>query len=131
MGLPNVTYIDSYIKDSELAVMNLKNFYETLLVSDVDNRRHTIRIPINDFFLKYRSQLESSATYYNMTDNYFYKPKTLSYDLYDTTEMWLSLLRLNSMRNIIEFNKSIIKIYNPYQVKNLINIFFKREGIIS
>ena len=58
----------------------------------------------------------------------FYKPKMVSMELYGTTELWLSLLRVNEMTNITEFHQPLIKVYNPDQVKELITIFFKREG---
>ena len=130
MSLPDTTYMDEYIKNGQFAVLSLKNFYDTMLVSDIDNKNHVFRIPIDDFFLKYRHQLEDAIQYYSVPDSCFYKPKTLSLKLYDTTEMWLALLRLNCMRNVTEFCESIIKVYNPGDVKRLINIFFKREGKI-
>lgn len=130
-SLPNHTYIDTYIQDGQKAVMSLKNFYETILVTDVDNRDHIIRIPIDDFFSKYHDQLETAVQWYNVPDRYFYQPKTVSLEIYDTTEMWLALLRLNHMRNVTEFNQSFIKIYNPEEIKDLIGIIFKREGKIT
>ena len=131
MPMPNITYIQSYIKDGQTSVIGLKNFYDTLLVTDVDNRNHIFKIPINDFFLKYRHQLEDAIQWYSVADSFIYKPKSLSLDLYGTTEMWLSLLRLNNMRNISEFYEPIIQVYSPGEVKRLINIFFKRDGKVT
>lgn len=129
--MENPAYIDNFIREGQSATLSLKNFYDTMLVSDIDNKDHIIRIPIGDFFLKYKDQLEGIEQYYHLPDKYFYKPKTLSLELYDTTEMWLSLLRVNGMRNITEFSQSIIKVYNPAEIKEFINIFFKREGKIT
>ena len=123
--------MDEYIKDGNLAVLSLKNFYQTILTSDINDREHIIRIPIDDFFLKYRRELEPTIQIYNIPDMYFYKPKALSLELYGTTELWLALLRVNRMRNITEFCQSIIQIYNAGMVKELIGIFFKREGKIT
>jgi hypothetical protein len=92
---------------------------------------HVTRIPISDFFIKYRNQLVDSVQYYNLPESYFYKPKSVSLELYDTTELWLSLLRLNAMRNSTEFHLPIIQVYNPTDIKEFINIFFKREGKIT
>lgn len=122
------TYIDTYIKDGQNSVISLKNFYETILTADADNPSHIIRIPIGDFFIKYRNQLAPIVIDYNVSETYYYQPKTLSYDLYNTTEMWLSLLRVNNMRNVTEFHQPVIKIYNPLDVNELINILFKRDG---
>jgi len=131
MALANPTFTDRYISDGNTAILSLKNFYDTILVTDVDDREYIYRIPIADFFTKYRHQLEDTIEYYSVSETSFYKPKTVSLHIYDTTEMWLALLRLNNMRNITEFCEPIIMVYNPISVKNLINIFFKREGIVG
>ena len=129
MALPNITYTKSYISDGQNASLSLKNFYETLLVGDINNENYYYRIPISDFFIKYRDELATCIEYYALPQRMFYQPKTLSYELYGTTELWLALLRVNEMRNITEFHQPIIKVYNPTTIKELINIFFKREDI--
>ena len=131
MSTPNITYIDSYINDGQSATINLKKIYDTILVTDVNNRSDIYRIPFSDMFLKYKEQFSDSIQNYALPEFYFYKPKLLSYEIYGTTELWLALLRVNGMRNITEFNKSIIKVYTPDKLIELLQIFFKREGKIS
>jgi len=131
MALPDITYIDKYIADGKKETISLRNFYETLLVGDVNNPDHIFKIPISDFFVNYKQELDQIVQYYNVPQSMFYKPKSVSYELYGTTELWLALLRLNGMRNITEFHQPIIKIYNANSLKELIDIFFKRMGIIS
>jgi hypothetical protein len=131
MALPDITYIDKYISEGKKEILSLKNFYETLLVSDVDNPDHVFKIAINDFFIKYRKELEATVQYYNVPQSLFYKPKSVSYELYKTTELWIALLRLNDMRNITEFHQPIIKVYNANSLNELIDIFFKRAKVIS
>lgn len=128
MSLPNTTYIDSYIQDGQQSVLSIGNFYETMLVGNADKPDHIFRIPISDFFIKYKKELEPAIRVFNVPESMFYKPKMVSYNLYDTTELWLGLLRLNNMRNSTEFYHPIIRIYEPNQLKQLINIFFTREG---
>lgn len=127
MGLPNITYVDKFISDGNNQVLSLNNFYDTILTRDINKEDSIARIPFDDFFIKYREQLKECIQYYSLPESLFYKPKSLSYELYGTTELWLALLRVNEMRNITEFHLPIIRIYNPGQVKDLINIFFKRE----
>ena len=129
MAFSDITYIDTFIKDGKSSVLGLKNFYDTILISNIND--HTIRIPIDDFFLKYRVELSDHVQYHNLSDNLYYKPKSVSLQLYDTTEMWLSLLRLNCMKNITEFCEPMIKIYNPMTIKDIIGVFFKRERKIT
>jgi hypothetical protein len=131
MATVDQTYLDTYIQDGQKEVLSLKNFYDTILTADIDDVTKIIRIPMGDFFIKYRSQLDAIVQYYSVSDRFFYQPKSVSLELYGTTEMWLSLLRVNNMRNITEFHQPIIKIYNPTDVKELINILFKREGRVT
>lgn len=130
-GLPDITYIDTYISDGNKQVISLKNFYDTIIVEDANDKENIFRTAINDFFIKYRDQLSSSIQYYNVPESMFYNPKMLSFELYGTTELWLALLRVNEMTNISEFHVPIIKVYNPGDLKELINIFFKRDKIIT
>lgn len=131
MSLPNATYMDTFISDGNKSTISLKNLYETMLIGDNDNPNHIYRVPWNDFFIKYKDQLDQITSYYSVPESRFYKPKMVSYELYGTTELWLGLLRLNNMRNTSEFYHPIIKVYNPYQIKEFIDIFFKREGILT
>jgi hypothetical protein len=131
MALPDITYINKYINDGKKETLSLRNFYESILVGNSDNADHIFKIPINDFFIKHKKELDSIVKYYSVPQSMFYKPKSVSYELYGTTELWLALLRLNEMRNITEFHQPIIKIYDVNSINDLIDIFFKREGIIS
>ena len=125
--MPDITYIDQYINDGEKETISLSNLYDTILVGDEDNENNIFRIPINDFFLKYKRELEDCLEYYMLPDPMFYKPKLLSLELYGTTELWLGILRANNMRNVSEFHYPLIKVYNPDRLKDLIKVFFKRE----
>lgn len=128
---PDITYIDTYIKDGKKAILSLNNFYETLKIEDINDSNHVFRIPWKDFFLKHRKELDEITQLYTIPETSFYKPKMVSLELYGTTELWLALLRVNNMKNISEFHYSIIKVYNPSSLMEIINIFFKREKIIT
>lgn len=131
MALPDITYIDKYIADGKKETLSLRNFYETLLVGHVDDPDHVFKIAINDFFIEHKKELDTIVRYYNLPQSMFYKPKSVSMELYGTTELWLSLLRLNEMINITEFYQPIIKVYDSASIKELIDIFFKRKGVIN
>lgn len=122
-----ITNIQDFIKTNLRNVYRTDNYYQKLLVSP-NPEKHIFKIPIEDFFLEHRNEFKVLEASTMIDDLYFYKPKLFSQIYYGTTEMWLPVLRLNNMRNITEFNKSIIKVYNKAVVKDLINIFFKREG---
>ncbi len=129
--MSNITYMNRYIEEGQKQVISLKNLYDTILVGDVNKPDHIFRIPISDFFVKYRDELSPYIVYYSLPESMFYKPKTVSLELYGTTELWLSLLRVNEMRNISDFSLPIIKVYDNTKLKEMINIFFKREKKIT
>jgi len=129
--MPDVTYIDRYISDGKAALISLSKFYDTILIVDNNKPEHIFRIPLQDTFLKYREHLANDISMYELPNSFLYKPKLLSIELYGTTEMWLSILRLNNMRNVAEFNRPIVKVYTPASIRDLIQLFFKREGKIS
>lgn len=126
--MANATYMDQYIKDGNSDSISLAKLYDSLLVGTTDNPDHIYRTSISDFFLNHRQELETAVKLYQVPQMMFYKPKMVSMELYGTTELWLSLLRVNNMRNITEFHYPIIKVYDPDSLKEYINIFFKREG---
>jgi len=121
-------YIDRYITSGQKETLSLKNFYDTILVENQFRPDHIYRIPIDDFFLKYRAQLEPALQWYSLPESFYYKPKLLSMEQYGTTELWLAILRANGMKNITEFHYPVIKLYNSTLLKELISTFFKREG---
>jgi hypothetical protein len=98
-----------------------------MLTSDADKPDHIYRIGIDDFFIKYRKELSNIVTVKRVPEEMFYKPKLFSFMVYGTTELWLSVLRLNRMRNITEFHKPVVAVYEPNQLKQLMNLYFKRE----
>lgn len=124
------TFIDEYIEDGQKAIYGLKHFYDSILIQNYENDR-IIKVPWDDFFLKYKDELYDAIQLYNVPVKNFYRPKSVSLDIYQTTELWMGLMRLNNFRNITEFDQSIIKIYNPAKLKELVNIFFKREKKIT
>lgn len=126
--MPNITYLDQYIKDGKAETVSLKNLYDTILISTTGKPEHIFRVPIGDFFLRHRDDLRNCVQLYQLAETMFYKPKLVSLELYGTTELWLALLRINNMKNITEFHYPLIKIYNPTMLQEYIDIYFKREG---
>ena len=125
--MANITYIDQYIIDGKNNTFSLKNFYDSILIGD-ENKESIFRVPIDDFFLKHQKELESCKQPYICPETYFYKPKALSFSIYGTTELWLSILRLNGLRSTCEFNYPVIWLYEQNRCMELIKTFFKREG---
>lgn len=63
---------------------------------------------------------------------YRYKPKSLSYDLYGTTELWSALLELNNMLSINEFNmRKKIKVFIPTEFLEKLNEVLILEKVLK
>lgn len=120
--------IDS-VKDMEVSYRNLHtNIY-------INNKGETIKIPYKSIVAEYLPILKSSAVELPLTDNeiilYRFKPKKLSYDLYGTTELWSSLLELNDVYSIIDFDFETVKVFDPKEFVKLLNEVLIIENILS
>jgi len=86
----------------------------------------------NVFRNKYRSIIMSNLLKLTFTDEEFnkykYRPKLLSLDLYDTTDLWHILIWINDFESIADFNKKTIKILNP-EALTILNHIVEMEKI--
>lgn len=130
MSERKIAFLEDYIKNGQVDNFSIGKFYETILTSNADTPDHICRIAIDDFFIKHRKELSNIIIFKKVPDEMFYKPKLFSFMIYGTTEMWLSILRVNRMRNVTEFCKSVIAIYEPNQLKQLMNLYFKRDNTL-
>lgn len=127
MSLHNATYINQFIQDGNNDSLGIQNFFTSTLLAN-QTKDHIIRIPIGDFFVQHMDEFRDIIQIYNIPETMFYRPKMLSLEVYGTTELWLAILRLNKMRNVTEFHKPVILLWNADSIKELINVFFKREA---
>ena len=119
--------VNDVIYNNNRSSYTLRNFYNTMTISN-ETKDDFFKIPIEDFFINHLSDFDELTEDYILSENYFYKPKSVSKILYGTTEFWLSILRLNGMKNITEFHIPLVRVYAPRVITEYINIFFKREG---
>ena len=128
------THMLDSIADSREAELCAKNLSMLANIYDKSSNE-TIKIPYSSIMNKYRDFLSSTVILTALTDGeiraYRFSPKKLSNKLYGTTELWSDLLRLNGMISLLEFNRPIIKIYNPVVLNDLLNEILIMEGKIS
>lgn len=124
----NVTYITDLITDTKRDRFSLEYLYDSMIVQNPERANHFFKIAVNDFFIKHREELRPYVQVFHVGDKYFYRPKSISYQIYGTTELWLALLRLNNMASSSDFNKPLIYIYEPNGLKEIIDIYYQREG---
>ena len=66
--MDSITDINQFIKKNSQTSYNLQNFYDTLLVSD-DPSKYIYRVPIDDFFIKYKDQLKVIQVPYHLPED--------------------------------------------------------------
>lgn len=134
LGQYSTTYIDDLIYDglnAEVSQQNLKTYALVTNLYPKDGDVRTIKIPYLSLTNKYKDFLSSCVVETLLGPEeivkYRYKPKTLSLDLYKTTELWFAILELNCMKSIVDFHDNnnpdewILKLYEPKRVLDLIN----------
>jgi len=76
-----------------------------------------------DFDLNFNDRFES---------RYMYKPKNVSYDIYDTIDLWWLLLWINYISCDRELTKSTIKVFSPESMDVLNKIFtLEKDRILA
>lgn len=129
----NFATIDDLVewgKEQEISYRNLhKGAYITNLQSG-----DVIRIPLNSIMSDYRYFIEPYIIEIEMNDEelylYQFKPKSLSYKLYGTTEYWSVLLMINNCVSKVDFNKKKIKVLDPKKILAFVNEVLILEKVI-
>ena len=128
------TYISKSIEDSRDADFMASNLYFTAAIRDKSSG-DVIRVPYSSLTQKYSDILSQYVRIVGYTEaqvkKYQYKPKLLSQDVYGTTELWSSLLQLNGMISVLEFNKPYLKVYDPNIILDVLNELLIIEGRVE
>ena len=91
------------------------HYKSTLILPDLTT------IVINNVSLidKYIDYLQSVIMDVTLTET-IYQPKALCFEMYGTTELWSSILRINNLTSITQFNLKKLKLFTT-DVFNLLN----------
>ena len=118
------------VDESELNYRSLHSYIY------IKNKGEHIKIPYDSILHNYLPFLKETAVTTDFSDmekvKYQYKPKSLSYDLYGTTELLSVLLELNNMVSLLDLktDKPIL-VFDPNEVMELLNEAMIMEGIIE
>lgn len=131
MAIP--TTIEELINWGKTQEISYRNLHGEVYINNLSNNE-VIRIPLNSVMGEYRYFLEPYTIEIIMSDDelylYQYKPKSLSFKLYGTTELWSTLLMINNCISKIDFDKKKIKVLDPKRIKAFINEVLILEKII-
>jgi hypothetical protein len=110
--------------------------YDTLhpkaIIIDKESGR-TIKVPYSAFTNKYKDALSKIIIEQELSIEekraFWYRPKSASLYYYETTELWADLLTINACVSIREFTPEVLKIYEPLELKRIVNEIMIIEGI--
>jgi len=103
--------------------------------SFLDNSNNIIIFNYSSLIQKYKYFLEKYIRTIEFNDveyeKYRFKPKSLSVDLYGTTELWSAILRINNVLSINEFSLKKIKLFTTEILSALNEILILEEKNIK
>ena len=132
--LSRFTYVNDIIEDMKEEEISYNTMHSNAIITD-KNSNNTIKIPFMSLTNKYKDFFKKIVIELPLADDeaqiYKLKPKLLSEKLYGTTELWYTLLELNNLKSIIEFDLKTIRLYDPVEYKKYFNEILILEGIIK
>jgi hypothetical protein len=123
-------------------INNIRDFVElgmenslTLSNTNIYCEKDDVVIPFQNIFresyrpiiLRYCKKVKLSDDAF---DYYKYKPKTFSYNLYGTVDLWHLILWLNDMTSILQFTKQELIALDPSALDILATILKQQENYL-
>lgn len=123
--------VSSYSKIEEFVQTGKENAY-TLENSSIYKTLDNYSFPTSNVLRdKYRHIVESFCIEIELTEDEFepykYRPKTLSYRLYQTVDLWHVLLWINNIPTTSQFDQCKIKIIDPNRLYD-IKLILEKES---
>jgi len=119
LNVATIPELIAYMKTQDISHSNL-HFKATFTVDGT-----SLQINSSSILDRYMDFIKKNSSIMNFTDNdfrkYKFQPKKLSLILYQTTELWSLLLKLNNMSSILEFTKKDILVPPANVIFNLLN----------
>ena len=126
--------MNEQIENAKSLEISYRTLHEPAILKDKISGRN-IQIPFSSFTNMYKDFLNTIIVDVSLTDEerakYRYKPKMVSYDLYNTTEFWNDLLIINNFFSLSEFQPGeTMKVYDPNKLKDYINEIMIIEKLV-
>ena len=126
--------MNEQIENAKALEISYRTLHEQAILKDKISGRN-IQIPFASFTDKYKDFLNTIIVTVSLSDEervrYRYKPKMVSYDLYNTTEFWNDILLINNFFSLSEFQPGeTLKVYDPNKLKDYINEIMIIENLV-
>lgn len=130
--------IPATITEQIETIENMEISYRVLhpqLTIHNDETNQDVEIPFSSLMNKYRDYLSNIIITIILDDvaqaKYRFKPKLISEEVYNTTELWDTILILNHCSRLCDFQPKKLKLYDPAQLKKYINNILIIEGYLK
>lgn len=122
------------ISDMEEDQVSYRNLHTNMHIRNASSD-DIIKIPYKSIIRDYMPFFEKTIISLPLTHEdrarYRFRPKLMSYNLYDTTELWFAILELNNMKSVAEFNlEKDPKVFIPQDFRKILNEVMVLEGIV-
>lgn len=132
MAIPST--MTKQISEAENLELSYRVLHPSAILHD-DITNTNIKIPFSSLTNKYKDFLSKIVITIDLSDElmlkYRYQPKTVSLDLYNTTEFWNDILILNNCFSVSQFTPKKLKVYDPEELKKYLNEILILEKIIT
>lgn len=99
-------------------------------LSRIYNYDNIIEFPIS-FLKKYENILKASLVDFELPKEQYYRPEYVSYEVFDTTDLWYLILFVNEMQHPMELCKPLIKVPNSYAIIELLYNLKEHEKMVE
>ena len=124
--------LDDYVTMISNLDYSFRKLHDYIIMTN-EKTGETIHVPIDSLTVKYRDFLEESLVTLSLTERemerYRFQPKALSLKLYETTEFWSELLHINGYTSVLEFKPSVMEVYDPKALKEILNEIMVLENL--
>ena len=84
-----------------------------------------------NFLKKYENIFKNNLRIYKINKDHFYRPEYVSYELYNTTDLWYLLLFVNDMASPMDFTKEVINIFDMEMIEVLNNLLREENKLLD
>ena len=102
-----------------------------ILSKAANNVENPILYAEHNVIYDYEEEFKLLSQTIEMTDSeyhkYRFKPKLLAYDLYGSTELFFTILYINGMYNIKDFDRKTIKLISKKNMVDLLEAIYNAE----
>lgn len=126
--------IEDQIEDETEESMGYRKLHKYVKISDVESKSLLV-VPLTSITNEYRHFLEDHIVEVELDDEEYaffrHNPQAVSNEVYETVQYWGLILELNHCKSRIDFDKRVIKVYDPDTFEEVVEEIMDKEGLLD